>query len=151
MKKLLVLLLIIIFSVGFSFSANEDDNRVLSLENRIKSAFIYNFTKYIQWSDNDTSESFKIGIIGDSDIITPLQVIAKKKLAQNRKIEIEHYRDIKDSDMCHILFISASGKRRLKKILQRIKKKNILTISDIKPAGINCVIHPAYAIFGCLK
>jgi hypothetical protein len=22
---------------------------------------------------------------------------------------------------------------------------------SIKPAGINCVIHPAYAIFGCLK
>jgi len=98
----------------------------------LKSTFIYNFTKYIKWADSDSAEDFKIVILGDDDIITPLEKIAKMRTVNNRKILIKHLENIQDIETCHILFISASKKNKLNTILKNIEHKNILTISDSK-------------------
>ena len=101
----------------------------VSPEDKLKAVFIYNFTKYIQWPNYDTSETFDIAVIGDSEIIIPLKEIEKKRTVDNKKIKIIHYQDINDINICHILFISSSEKKRLSDILQKVKDKNILTIS----------------------
>lgn len=128
MKKFYIFLLINI--IALPLLALENDNKETNLEDNIKAVFIYNFTKYIQWPNSDTSRTFEIAIIGDSNIIIPLKEIAEKKLVDNRKIEIKHCQDIQDINMCHILFISASENKRLHEILQKVKNRNILTISD---------------------
>ena len=105
------------------------DNKDVSLEDKTKAAFIYNFTKYIQWPD-DTLKTFSIDIIGDSKILFPLREIEKKKKVDNRKIKIGHYHDISDLDTCHILFISKSEENKLPEILDSIGTRKILTIGD---------------------
>ena len=107
-----------------------EENDAISLEDKIKAAFVYNFTKYIEWVDDDTTDSFEIGIIGDSDIIFPLQEIAEKQLVNNRKIEVIHFQGIQDINSCNILYISASEADELRDILKKIDGRNILTISD---------------------
>ena len=107
-----------------------EENDAISLEDKIKAAFVYNFTKYIEWVDDDTTDSFEIGIIGDSDIIFPLQEIAEMELVNNRKIEVIHFQDIQDINSCNILYISASEADELRDILKKIDGRNILTISD---------------------
>ena len=123
-------IILLISSILFPALVFGEENDVISLEDKIKAAFVYNFTKYIEWVDDDTTDSFEIGIIGDSDIIFPLQEIAEKELVNNRKIEVIHFQDIQDINICHILFISASEKKRLSDILQKVKDNNILTVSD---------------------
>jgi hypothetical protein len=103
----------------------------VSLEDKTKAAFIYNFTKYIEWPD-DTGEIFTIVVIGESDILIPLKEIGEKKRVGKRKIKIKHYKEISEIDTCHILFISGSVKDNLKEILDTVRNKNILTISDTK-------------------
>ena len=122
-----------------------EESDAISLEDKIKAAFVYNFTKYIEWVDDDTTDSFEIGIIGDSDIIFPLQEIAEKELVNNRKIEVIHFQDIQDINSCNILYISASEADELRDILKKIDGRNILTISDstgfaLKGVAINFVI-----------
>ena len=131
------------FSTGFYTFANVNED--VNLEDKIKAVFIYNFTKYIQWPNYDTIETFDIAIIGDSEIIIPLKEIGEKELVNNKKIEIKHYQNIQDINVCHILFISASEKSQLQNILKKIENKNILTISDSngfanKGVAINFVI-----------
>ena len=58
-------------------------------EYKLKAVFIYHFTKYFQWSYSDTSGTFEIAIIGDSNIIDPLKEIAEKKLVKGRRIKIK--------------------------------------------------------------
>ncbi len=103
-----------------------------SKEYELKAVFIYNFTKYIQWADSDTSRTFEIAVIGDSNIINPLKIIAEKKIVNNRKIIITHFQNIDDLRSCHILFISALKLNQLDEILQKVEHENILTISDSK-------------------
>ncbi|MFC1538612.1 YfiR family protein [Candidatus Latescibacterota bacterium] len=102
----------------------------MNLEDKLKAVFIYNFTKYIQWANNDTSGTFKIGVIGDSEIIIPLKEIGEKELVNNRKIEIKHCQNIWDINDCNILFISASEKNQLQDILNKVEYENILTVGD---------------------
>ncbi len=138
---------IILLIIGILFPAMVfgEKNDAISLEDKIKAVCIYNFTKYIEWVDDDTTDSFEIGIIGDSDIIFLLQEIAKKELVDNRKIEVIHFQDINDINNCHILFISASENNSLSDILQKVKDNNILTVSDSmgfaqEGVGINFII-----------
>ena len=123
-------IILLISSILFPALVFGEENDAISLEDKIKAAFVYNFTKYIEWVDDDTTDSFEIGIIGDSDIIFPLQEIAEKELINNKKIEIKHFQNVQDINVCYILFISASEKSQLQNILKKIENKNILTISD---------------------
>ncbi len=138
-------IILLISSIMFPALVFGEENDAISLENKIKAVFVYNFTKYIEWVDDDTTDSFEIGIIGDSDIIFPLQEIAEKALVNKRKIEVIHFQDIQDINSCNILYISASDADELRDILKKIDDRNILTISDstgfaLEGVAINFVI-----------
>ena len=75
MRKLCIILLINSFVSSAIVSGNVKE--AVNLEDKLKAVFIYNFTKYIQWANNDTSGTFKIGVIGDSEIIIPLKKIGE--------------------------------------------------------------------------
>ena len=101
-------------------------------EYELKATFIYHFTRYIQWPHTEGSESFDIGILGQSEIVKHLEEIAKKKTVKNKKMAIKHLDHIEDIQDCEIVFVSASRGEDLDRILQNIGDKNILTISDTK-------------------
>ena len=125
MIKMIFILSIILLYGGLQAQSESDYNY------KIKAIFLYNFSKYIYWLDADTSKNFKIGVFGDSKIIAPLREIAAKKTVYKRKIQIERYTSLEDSIDCHILFISASEKEQIKPLLQKIKNKPILTVSEV--------------------
>jgi hypothetical protein len=139
MKYFILTALIIVFVEPFSVIADTKP------EDEFKAAYIYHFTKYIQWQDVESSETFVIAVIGDSEIITPLREIEKKRMVNSKKIKIVHFQDITDITDCHILFISSLDMEQLSEILEKVKGKNILTISDStgfasKGVAINFVI-----------
>lgn len=100
-------------------------------EDVVKSAFIYNFTRFIEWPDEDTSNAFIIAILGESSLLNPLREIGRTKtLPDNRRIEVRHWRSLEEVDRCNILFISGSMGNRLDAILGVVEGKNWLTVSD---------------------
>lgn len=98
----------------------------------VKAVFIYNFTKYIHWADDSNVSTFKIAVIGDAQILIPLQKIAEKRKVNQKKIEIKYFKDPEDIDVCHILFISESGQQYLDEIVTALAYKKILIVSEIK-------------------
>ena len=99
-------------------------------EFELKATFIHHFTRYIQWPQAEGLESFDIGILGQSEIAKPLEEIAKKKTVKNIKIAIKYLDNIDDLQECEIVFVPASRREELDRILRNIGDKNILTISD---------------------
>lgn len=98
-------------------------------EENLKAAFIYNFTKYIIWSDDYTSQTFNISIIGESNILFSLNEIAESRKVGEKEIIVNKIKDINNLSQSHIIFISSSERDRLSDILNKINEKNILTIS----------------------
>ena len=96
----------------------------------LKAAFIYNFTKYIKWPTPNINSAFKIGVLGDSEVIVSLQKLATKKLVDNKPIEIIHFEVFQDIKFCHILFISESENQNIAEILTALGNNPTLTIGD---------------------
>ena len=127
-SKYMQLFLIIFLLFIFSAPAQMADD--ISREDQIKAVFIYNFTKYIQWPESDTSEVFIIGVLGNSNLVIPLRRIAQKRLVNNKKIQVIQFYNIEDVKNYHILFLSPGIEEHFQVILQKIRSKNILTIGN---------------------
>lgn len=104
-------------------------------EYQVKTAFLYNFAKFVEWPSEafaDSSDPIIIGILGKDPFGNDLEKTIKGKTVKGREITIKHSKQIEKFRSCHILFISMSEKRNLKHILKNFKKSSILTVSEIE-------------------
>ena len=115
---------ILLFSFGGFFASGQSVGEVSSL----KAAFIYNFTKYIDWDLSNTNE-FTIGVLGSSSIYNSLLEISKTKTVNDKRIVILHFNKPEEITNCNILFISANSSHSLTPILAKVNK-GTLTISE---------------------
>lgn len=121
-----------------------------ALADKVKTAFIYKFTKYVQWPAAG-NEEFRIAVIGDTAIAGHLQELAKERAADPRKIKVEQLRGPEEINDCHILFIAGSEKSRLPEILKRAEGRNILTVADSKGLAARGVAINFVVIDGRLR
>ena len=122
-----------------------------SLEDKVKTAFLYKFTKYIQWPGGEPAEEFKIAVLGESGIAEPLQELARETPAEGRKIRTELLGSVEDIDRCHILFISASEKARLPEILKKTEGRNVLTVGESQGLAARGVVLNFVVVDGRLR
>jgi hypothetical protein len=99
-------------------------------EYNLKAAFVYNFTKYIEWKPSTGENEFVIGIIGASPINDPLVEVVKTETVDGKKIIIKQFNKPADISSCHILFISQHAAVSLEDILAKTAGKNMLIISE---------------------
>lgn len=99
-------------------------------EANVKAAFIYNFTRYIDWdTTGNTDNYFVIGIIGSSAVTKPLIEIARTSRVNNKKILIQRYSKPEEIGDCQVLFIPKKIPYSLSSILDRTGK-GVLTVSE---------------------
>ena len=81
-----------------------------SVEYKIKAGYLYNFTKFVTWAD-DNSETFNLCILGNDpfgELIDPIE----QQSVMGRPIKLfrlDSLKNIKKQPHCHILFVSASA------------------------------------------
>jgi hypothetical protein len=102
--------------------------------NALKSAFLFNFLKFVEWPARALPEKTSpmiIALLPDSSIRKDLEDVV-----QNRKIE-EHPIQIKElksatatPDDCHLLFIDAAHDTSATQILSKLKGRNVLTVGE---------------------
>ncbi len=102
-------------------------------EYQVKAAYLFNFLKFVEYP----SESFEdplapivIGVVGDDPFGNALPQVVIGKTVQGRDLVIHLYRDGEDLRGAHILFISASERKRLPMILSSLRGSSVLTVSD---------------------
>lgn len=104
------------------------------LEYKVKAAYLYNFTKFINWPDDvfpvHEAHPFKICILGDNPFGHSLDLISNKT-AQGHNVKVEYLETINTQSECHVIFISKSREKEIQKIFEVLTSKNILTVSDI--------------------
>ncbi|MEO6894591.1 MAG: YfiR family protein [Ginsengibacter sp.] len=98
-------------------------------EANLKAAFIFNFTKYIDWGSHDLDSNFVIGVAGDSPIVASLKTIAISSTINNKKIVIKIINKGTDIENCNVVFIPKDCPFPLNYILEKTGP-GVLTISD---------------------
>jgi hypothetical protein len=99
-------------------------------EYHVKAAFILNFANFIEWPNTaPSSDAFIIGILGRDPFEGAIDSL-KGKTVKGRKVVIKRYDDPEDARDADILFISASEKRALPRILKSLRNRPVLTVGD---------------------
>lgn len=98
-------------------------------EANLKAAFIYNFTKYIDWGKYDHGSDFVIGVAGNSPITESLNEIASQNTVDNKRISIRSIKNASEIGDCDILFIPKKSRFPLNYLLGKAGP-GVLTISE---------------------
>ena len=143
--KKFVWFLSLIFALGFEGFAQESSPS----EYQIKAAFLYNFAKFVEWPPQafaNPQSPIVIGVLGKNVFGDDLEHTIHNKIINRHPFQCEELHSLREATNCQILFISASEKNRLPKILKDLRGANILTVSEtdqfIQAGGmINFVIE----------
>ena len=104
-------------------------------EYQVKAAYLFNFLKFVEWPDDPSSNlngRWVIGIIGENPFGDDLAQAVSGKVVQGRLLQVRQFTTMEDLRACHILFISASEKKRLPAILSALGSSSVLTVADME-------------------
>lgn len=92
-----------------------------------KAIFIYNFLSYIFWPSDPKSETFNIGIVGESPIKQALTANVYGKSVNKLPIVVENYTAGKDYK---ILFFTEAGQGQFNKIKKQVANSVVLFVTE---------------------
>jgi hypothetical protein len=89
-------------------------SREASKEDRIKAAFLYNFTKFVEWPaerfpEEDTAVT--IGVLGDALFANVLEETVRGRMVNGRPVEVVRLEEARQMDGVHVVFLAGSEKR----------------------------------------
>lgn len=102
-------------------------------EYQLKSAFLFNFAKFVEWPTNAfarTDSPFVIGILGKDPFGKNLENTVLNKMIGDHPIVIKSGISDADAANCHIVFVSSSEKNRFAEILTKLASTSVLTIAE---------------------
>ena len=102
----------------------------LETEARLKTAFIYQFTKYIDWPTDSLADSFHITLVGSSALASPLNDLAQEKKIKDRQVSIHIVQSTEEIPPSRIIILSGQNEGMLDAILARIQSRPTLTITE---------------------
>jgi hypothetical protein len=127
--------------------------RAAAVEYEVKTAFIHNFTKFIDWPPGafeDENSPFRIGILGTGPIDKPLLNLNGKK-AHERSLEVSRVKNLKKVSQYQVIFVNPSENGRLRSILSTLKGTGILTIGDTSGFADQCGVINFYLKSGKIR
>ncbi len=104
-------------------------------EYQVKAAYLFNFLKFVEYPSESFADPLApiiIGVVGDDPFGTALPQVVTGKTAQGRDLVIRTYRAGEELRGAHILFISASEKKRLPMIFSSLHGSSVLTVADME-------------------
>lgn len=102
-------------------------------EFQIKAAFIYNFTKFVEWpagSFSNATSPLVIGVCGKSPLREELQAVAQDHKVNGRSIEVRLIQTVAEAGTVHLLFVGSAEEGQAANILAAIQASAVLTVGE---------------------
>jgi YfiR/HmsC-like len=122
-----VLVILLSLSVGKTFAQERPIHEVYSM-------MVFNFSKYVQWPENEDGE-FVIGVIGNEDVYKTLNTWYSGKPKGNKKFVIKNYKNASEVEDCQILYIDKSKSGEFETANAKVKGKGTLVVTDRNGLG----------------
>lgn len=102
---------------------------VKAQKEKIQAAYIYQFTKLIEWCPSYKSGDFVIGVLGNSAIVGELSALKGKTVA-SQTIVIKTYSQVSEIDKCNILFLPSVKSDQLASVNVKIANNCTLVVTE---------------------
>ena len=102
-------------------------------EYKVKAAFIFNFTQFVEWpaaSFSSAKAPIIIGVLGNNPFGSYLEEAVTGEKVNGHPLIIQYYKNIQDIKKCQILFINMEETDMLEDSIASLKKRCMLTISN---------------------
>jgi hypothetical protein len=123
-------------AIPFLAASSALGGAIQDLEYDIKAAYIYNFTKFVEWPEakEPAQSTFRIGILGDDPFGPALDIAVIDKTAGGRRIIIERFPGVaamrRSAHPIDIVFFGALPADSLEAALKHAGNLPILTIGE---------------------
>ncbi|MCC6371766.1 MAG: DUF4154 domain-containing protein [Bacteroidia bacterium] len=106
-------------------------NSTSEKHSKIKTAFIYNFTKYIFWPAENTLKEFVICVMNSETLTEQLSNTTKYVKFRDRvPVKVIYCKNISELKPCQVVLFSGTGASNPDEIYNAIKGKNTLMIAE---------------------
>jgi hypothetical protein len=99
----------------------------------LKLAFLYNFTKFVEWpagSYSDPGASLAICIVGDDPFSPDLEGELRTRKVEGHPVEVKTLKSTDILGACHMVFVPAAEERQAVRIVSNLKGSNTLTVGE---------------------
>jgi hypothetical protein len=103
------------------------------LEAKVKAAYIYNFTRFVEWP-NLEREGNKAELricLSENEALVPFLAELLTRENKGHPLQIVHLGEKTDIARCHLIFYGADSERRLSRHLENLPAAGVLTVSDV--------------------
>ena len=138
---------------GCGLAADTANLQAIS-EYQVKAAFLYNFTKFVEWpapSPAATNAPFVIGIVGNDPFGGTLDEVVKSGLAHGRPLQVKRLKKGEPLGDCQILFVSRSETEHLESLLKVIDRQPVLTVGDEEGDAARGIMINLIVVKGSVK
>ncbi|WP_020533905.1 YfiR family protein [Flexithrix dorotheae] len=102
---------------------------------QVRRMFIYHFTRYIEWPDDNSTEDFVIGVLNDDKMYATLNQSFEGRKRKNRPIKVVKFKSTSEVENCSILFLPKYQSKNLESLIDQFEGKNTLLITDKNGLG----------------
>ncbi len=101
-------------------------------EYEVKAAYLYQFGKFVEWPSSKLpgSEGFSICTIGKDPFGARLDETLAGRTVQGWPVIAKRLQTTESAGDCDVLFISSSERSRMEEILEAVRGKSVLTVSE---------------------
>ena len=101
-----------------------------TLENDVKAAFLYNFTKFVEWPPAPPDEPFRICALADAAFIAAIdRTIADESIGGRRLVRVQP-QSVEEARGCAILYVGNSNSERAARFLGAVRDLPVLTVGE---------------------
>jgi len=100
---------------------------------QVKAAYLYNFTKYIEWPPDtfhSADDPAVICVIGDDRTGKILEQVTLGRKANGRPVQARNPRSLNELRSCQVLFIGFEDKERITGILRNLHDSRVLVVGQ---------------------
>lgn len=123
------MLLLVLLPLSCSATHAYADN--IEFEYRVKSAFLYNFTKFIEWPAPEATRSdFVMCVAGNSQFHAKLMETVGNQQSNNKPIRFSFLQHPGEARNCQLVFLGFADHERLSDWVDSMSELAVLTVSD---------------------
>jgi hypothetical protein len=106
---------------------------VVTKEYQVKAAFLYHFTKFVEWPAEKfatTNAPIVIGVLGRSPFGLALEEVVKDRKVNGRAIQIKSVKAATEIQGLHVLFVGAAEDNRMAEVAPALRVGSVLGVGE---------------------
>lgn len=115
-------------------------NTASTRSDQFKAVFLYNFTLFIQWPNEEQLANLNICVWGNPPLKHALAKLVPGKVVRNLPLEMHAVNNSEQATECQLVFFSdteQANKAKRSQILEQLIANGVLTVSDMTGFAVN--------------